>query len=297
MPVSAVIPVKDGARFIAGALDSLCNQGHVVSEILVVNNGSTDATAEIVLQYPDPRVRLLNSDIPNLPLSRNIGAAEAQSKWLYFLDADDRVLPGAVDRLLAVGEKSQDLAVVYGDYCRLDEAGKRIGSREILPNWRKPTGDMLSAFLTSNKMIVGAQIIQTDWFRRVGCFKPDIPFCEDWEFWCRMACHAKFEFVPDLVVLGYTMNRSSMSHYQTIPFSRFGPMLDAIFSNPDIATRPDCARMRQRAEASCLTYVCTEAVRMGAHRDAGRAFLRAIARDPKRLAQNSAKYLGAYLNL
>lgn len=297
MSISAIIPVKDGADFITGALDSLCNSDNAVAEILVVNNGSNDDTAEIVRQYPDSRVKLLHSDIANLPLSRNIGAEQATSPWLYFLDADDRVLPGALERLLEVGEKSPDLAVVYGDYCRLDESGNRIGNREILPNRRKPSGNVLDAFLTGNKTVVGAQIVRAKWFRRIGCFNPDIPFSEDWEFWCRMACHAEFEFVPDLVVLAYTMNSTSMSHNGTIPFSRFDPVLDAIFSNPIIAQRPDSVRLRQRAEASCLTYICTEAVRMGIHRDAGEAYVRAFARDPKRVVQNTAKYVGAYFNL
>lgn len=297
MSVSAIIPVKDGADFITGALDSLCRPGQAVTEIFVVNNGSTDRTAEIVQAYPDPRVTLLHSAIPNLPLSRNIGAEQATSPWLYFLDADDRLLPGALDRLLEVGEKSTETAVVYGDYCRLDESGNRIGKREILPKGRKPSGNVLDAFLTGNKTVVGAQIVRTEWFRRIGCFNPDIPFSEDWEFWCRMACHAEFEFVPDLIVLGYTMNSTSMSHYETIPFSRFHPVLDAIFSNPIIAERPDRKRLRQRAEASCLTYICTEAVRMGVHHKAGEAYVRAFTRDPKRVVQNTAKYVGAYFNL
>ncbi len=297
MTISAVIPVKDGARFIEGALDSLMRQGDLITEVIVVNNGSTDSTGEIVENYNDERVRLVNSDIPNLPLSRNIGASHATGEWLYFLDADDRVFEGALKRLLDARTEDASLAVIYGDYRRLTHDGKAFGERSILPSNRKPDGDVLAAFLTGNKMIVGSQIVRRDWFEQVGGFDPDIRFAEDWELWCRMANVAKFKFVPDLFVLGYTMQPQSMSHHQVLPFDRFKKVLDVIFQNPALADRSDLQSLRTKAEANCKAYICTEAVRMNSHGQAFKAYLQTIQHHPAGLPRNTAKYLGAYFGL
>jgi glycosyltransferase involved in cell wall biosynthesis len=297
MQISAIIPVKNGAAFIEGALDSLCAQGDLVGEIIVVNNDSTDETESVVAAYPDARVRQIFSDIPNLPLSRNIGSEQASGKYLYFLDADDRVFEGALDRLFKAAEENADYGVVYGDYCRLDLEGNQIGDRTILPKGRKPTGEVLRHFLTGNKMIVGAQLVRRDWFEKAGRFNRDLAFAEDWEFWCRMAERCKFLFVPDLVVLGYTMQPSSMTHYQTIPFEKFRPVLDTIFDQASVKRNADLLALRRQAEGNCRAFICTEAVRMGAHWDAFGAYVKAISSDPARFAKTTAKYLGAYAGL
>ncbi|MCV6576215.1 MAG: glycosyltransferase family 2 protein [Cohaesibacter sp.] len=301
MRISAIIPVKNGAPFIEGALDSLCRQGDLVGEIIVVNNDSSDETEQIVAAYPDARVRQIFSDIPNLPLSRNLGAEQARGDYLYFLDADDRVFDGSLKKFYDIAEQNPAYGVIYGDYCRLDVEGNVIGDRSRLPKGRKPSGDVLEAFLTGNKMIVGAQLVRRSSFEQVGRFNPDLAFAEDWDLWCRMAGQCQFLFVPDLVVLGYTMQPSSMSHYQTIPYEKFEPVLDAIFSHAQQhLERPDdldLVDLRRQAEGNCQAYICTEAVRMGAHGDAFVAYLKALAHDPARFLKTSAKYVGAYLGL
>ena len=88
-----------------------------------------------------------------------------------------------------------------------------------------------------------------------------------------------------------------MSHARTIPLSKFDIVLDKIYSNPAIAKRADAAQMRRKAEANCLSYISTEAVRIGAHGEAASAILKSARRDPSRLPVNLLKYAGAYLGL
>lgn len=295
--ISAIIPVKNGEAFIKEAIDSLLEQGEIVQEIVVVNNGSTDNTEGVVRAIDDARIKLVHSDIPNLPLSRNIGVDHSTGKWLYFLDADDRVFPGSLRALLEAAPDDPDYAVVYGDYQRLTHEGEPYGARSMLPHGRKPDGDVLSAFLTGNKMIVGSQIVRTDWFHKVGAFNPDIRFAEDWEFWCRMAANAKFKFVPGLTVLGYRMQPDSMSHHKVLSFEPFSNVMDVIFSQPVIANSVDAGNLRKRAETNCRAYICTEAVRTHAHASAFGAYLKALRHYPSDFFRTTGKYLGAYWGL
>ena len=295
--ISAIIPVKNGEDFIKEAIDSLVAQGEIVREIIIVNNGSTDGTETIVSNYPDDRIKLVHSDIPNLPLSRNIGVEHATCPWLYFLDADDRVYPGALQALLEAAPEEDGNAVVYGDYQRLSVDGVAFGPRGLLPDRRKPEGDVLSAFLTGNKMIVGSQIVRADWFRKLGGFNPAIRFAEDWEFWCRLAAAATFRFVPGLIVLGYRMQPTSMSHHKVLSFDQFQVVLDEIFSQPNILSNPKALSLRKRAETNCKAYICTEAVRTRAHLAAFKAYLRAMQHYPADALRTTGKYIGAYWGL
>ena len=99
-------------------------------------------------------------------------------------------------------------------------------------------------------MIVGSQIVRSDWFMRVGGFDQDIRFAEDWEFWCRLAAQSKFKFVPNLTVLGYRMQPESMSHHQVVPYERFLPVLDTIFSQPAVRVLPGISQLRRKAETN-----------------------------------------------
>ena len=93
------------------------------------------------------------------------------------------------------------------------------------------------------------------------------------------------------------MHTASMSHHKPLPLSKFEPVLDAIFANPRLAARSDLADLRRKAEAGALTYISTEAVRIGAHGDAVSAYRRALAADPAKAPLITAKYLGAYIGL
>lgn len=93
--ISVIVPVYNGAATVDRALDSVATQSYPPAEIIVVDDGSTDATAEIVERHAGP-LQLLRQHNQGVSVARNRGAAEAKGDWLAFLDADDVYLP---DRL------------------------------------------------------------------------------------------------------------------------------------------------------------------------------------------------------
>lgn len=101
--VSVVIPVYNAAPFVARAIDSALAQSYAPTEVLVIDDGSLDDTAQVVGNYPAP-VRLLRQPNAGPAAARNHGAREAQGEWLALLDADDLWLPSKLEQQMMYTE-------------------------------------------------------------------------------------------------------------------------------------------------------------------------------------------------
>jgi glycosyltransferase involved in cell wall biosynthesis len=133
--VSVVIPAKNVAAYVGETIVSALAQGEV-TEVIVVDDGSTDNTISIVRAIRDPRLRLMTNDSAGVSAARNLGARHASGEWLLFLDADDRMRPGAVAALLAAARGAPRAVLVYGDYNTIDSEGRQIGRRDLLKGRR-----------------------------------------------------------------------------------------------------------------------------------------------------------------
>lgn len=128
---SVIIPAYNAEAFIARAIDSVLTQTWPAHEILVVDDGSSDATAEVVARYGD-RVRYLRQDNAGVSAARNAGARAASGDWLAFLDADDWYYPDRLKRHAEWIEQDGSLDFLTGDYDYRRPDGSRIsGSMEL----------------------------------------------------------------------------------------------------------------------------------------------------------------------
>jgi glycosyltransferase involved in cell wall biosynthesis len=298
--VSVIMPVKNGARYIEEAIRSALDQGDNVVQLIVVDDASTDGTVGVVRAVGDPRIAIVPNRNRGLPAGRNTGAALATGEWLHFLDSDDRLRPSALGALLKAAAENPRAAVVYGDYERVDAAGRRIGNRAALRARRKPDGDVLAAILRGNFLVVGAQIVRHDAYRKAGGFDETLGYCEDWHFWCRVAAFAPFAHVPGRHILDYRIHGASMMHATPRPFADLMPAIDAVFGDERIVGRfssDQRAALRRAAEASMMTYVATEAIRLRAYGTAARSTARAIAQKPAGAPKVLAKVLGTFAGL
>jgi len=265
MNVSVIIPVKNGAPFIAEAVRSALAQAEVV-DVVVVDDGSVDETAKIVSGLRDPRVVLISGGRVGVSAARNRGFAEVikrrASSWVMFLDADDRLRSGAISKLLAAA--TGRCVAVYGDYERIDEQGRSIGRRGWLRGRNKPSGDILRALLSGNFIVNGGvMLMRRDAFQRVGGFDETLRYCEDWHGFCRLAALGPIPYV-DETVLEYRVHGSSAMMRGSIGFAQYQSALDRVFSDPLIVKRirPDeAARLAANAEAHLRTYLACQAVR------------------------------------
>ena len=295
--VSVLMPAWNVAPFIGAAMASVLRQTLPNLELLVVDDGSTDATAGIVQAQADFRVRLLRQANAGVSAARNLALAEARGQALLFLDADDMLAPDALARLAKALWRHPGAAAAAGPYAYVAEAAA-LADRPPPP--RRPrfaAGDMLERLLVENLFANGGHLLlRRDAVLAAGGFRPGLHYGEDWEYWVRICLQGPLAVAEgEAPVLLVRQRRGSAYHRMATDPRAFCPAMAAIFGNPALPVRLGVARLaalRLRAAAENEWIIGRELLRHG-QRQAGLARLRASLRaapSPKRAALLAAAH-------
>lgn len=208
MKVSVIIPARNAAGTIAETFQSLQAQTFTDWEAIVIDDGSTDATAEITQRHAaaDPRIRMIVGDAQGVSVARNRGLAEARHEWILFLDADDWIKPSHLQTMTAAIRKDPELAGAYCGYARVAEDGTEFAGQ----TWWEPV-DLFEQFARCCIWTVHATVVRKSVILEVGGFLPGWKTCEDWDLWLRIArTGARFAMVCENLAL-YRMRHGSAS--------------------------------------------------------------------------------------
>jgi glycosyltransferase involved in cell wall biosynthesis len=272
MRVGIVTPAWNMAPWIGGAIGSALAQTHTDWRMVVVDDGSTDATADVAAAFADDRLTLLRQPNAGVSAARNRGLAalDPSVDAVLFLDADDRLAPDALARLVAGLSTAPDAVAASGP-CAV--AGRTL---------RPPAGDLLEPLLQRNRFANGGHLL----IRRAATIEAG-PFClnlaygEDWDYTIRLALLGRFATAPGRAPVLHVAARPEGAYYRmaTDP-AAFTACLDVIFANPALLARLGPARLdvlRRHAEAECDWVIGRELIRHG-RRSAGRDWLRRSVR-------------------
>jgi Glycosyl transferase family 2 len=205
--VSVVIPTRDRAAMLATTLRSVLWQDDVDLEVIVVDDGSTDATPEVVPAAGDARVTHVRRDEPHgLAPARNLGAGRASGEWVGFVDDDDVWGPDKLARQLAAAAAADRGWVYVGAVA--------VGERLAIVSGKPPPAPeaVMAALPRSNPVPGGGSnvVMRRDLFERVGGFDERFSPCEDWELWGRVTRHGPPAAVPE-PLMGYRLHAGAMS--------------------------------------------------------------------------------------
>ncbi|MBK8901209.1 MAG: glycosyltransferase family 2 protein [Anaerolineaceae bacterium] len=199
LPVSIVMPAYNAAETIAEAIVSVQAQTMPHWELIVVDDGSTDETAAVVMDFAarDERVRLLRQANRGACAARNAGLKVVKHEWMMFFDADDLLLPHHLQRLTAVAASDPSLDAVHSGWARLTPDGAIFDEDAC-----QATGDLFDLLACRCVFPPLTCIVRHRLAVAVGGFDVNMRSNQDWDFWQRVArTGACFGRVPE--VLGY----------------------------------------------------------------------------------------------
>lgn len=188
--VSIFIPVYNGENYLAETLDSLLQQTFSRFEILIVNDGSTDATLQISKAYAqkDSRIRIVSHEVcRGLSAARNTGwrSSHYSSRYLMNHDSDDISFSKKLEYEVNFLERHSDIDAV-GCFCRyIDEEGRDIGFPPL--EWKPER--IRRSFGLLNSMAVSATLVRREVFHALNGFRGDFGGCDDYDFWSRALRH------------------------------------------------------------------------------------------------------------
>lgn len=186
--VSVLMPAYNAERFLGRAVESVLAQTHEDLELVVVDDGSTDRTFELLLEHArrDPRVRpLRNAQNLGIVRTRNRAFAEADPKSAFFaiMDSDDVCMPERLTLQLELLRARPDHALVGGNLILIDEADRELG-RRTYPASYEAICDVITRY---NPIAQPTATVRRSAIDAVGVYDARYPRCQDYDLWMRIA--------------------------------------------------------------------------------------------------------------
>jgi glycosyltransferase involved in cell wall biosynthesis len=203
--VSVIIPCYRQAHFLSDAIESALAQSYPSVEVLVIDDGSPDDTRAVAARYAG--VRYIEQEHGGLAAARNTGLAQSRGEFVVFLDADDRLLPGALHVNAALLLSNAALGFVAGASHFITRDGAKIET-DTRP-W--PTGDIYAALLRRNRIrMPGMVMFRRSVFDQAGLFDSSVDACADYDVYLRVSRLFPVAF-HDTSVAEYRRHADNMS--------------------------------------------------------------------------------------
>jgi glycosyltransferase involved in cell wall biosynthesis len=196
--VSVIIPNYNYGRFISRAIDGVMAQTYSNVEIIVVDDGSTDDSLEILTSYEKKGVKVIQQKNSGVSAARNNGAAKSNGEFIAFLDADDIWLPNKIERQLAAFTDKVGLVT-----CGMREFDSTSDKTLAYFTWNKTECNAHDLLLLDHPAVSGSAIVvRRSAFDAVKGFdeRKEMHASEDWEFCYRVSRVAKIAFLPEVLV-------------------------------------------------------------------------------------------------
>ena len=289
--ITVIVPAYNVAGLVLPCLASIMAQSFGAWQAIVVDDGSTDATADEVRTLDDPRISLVQQTNAGVSAARNHGLALAQGRFVMFLDGDDVLNPTAFARLAATLDTRDAAVAAFGTFLKILPGGAPYPDQKPLAQHRYPDGDVLEPMLRGNFLANGGHVlIRTAVARKLGGFDTQLRLSEDWEFWCRLAAEGDFAFIgTEPEVFSLRVRPGSSSGGLSVDWANHQPCLDTIGDNAAIRARfsaPAWHKLSRTMRASQMWECGRVNFTMRRFADARRLMLGALWLDlqPKRAA-------------
>jgi glycosyltransferase involved in cell wall biosynthesis len=276
--VSAVIPVHNGQDYVAEAVRSVLSQTRPVRECIVVDDGSTDGTPEVLERFGDS-IRVISQSQSGVSAARNRGAREAQGDLVAFLDHDDVWLAAKLELQLA--SMSSEHTMVVCALQVVDAGGAPIEIKRLDPIERLVHG-MLLFDGVSAPSCSSTGVVQRDRFLAMGGFDPALSMSADWDLLLRVLLEGRLAYLDEPLVR-YRVHGSNMSRHIDVMERDMRQAFGKAFAHP--ALPASIQGRRSQAYGRLYRMLAGSYQDVGEQRHALRALSMSLRHDPRLIAE------------
>ncbi len=281
--ISVIIPAYNAEKTIQETIESVLNQTFPDFELIIINDGSTDKTLEIISNLSDSRIKVFSFPNSGAQKSRNRGISLATGEYLSFIDADDLWTPEKLELQRKALKNNPEAGVAYSWTDYIDESG-----HVLYPGFhRSPQGDIYPFLLVKNYLENGSNpLINRQALSEIGGFDESLRGGQDWDLYLRLAARYKFVSVPRVQIL-YRLSPESISSNILRQESACLLVLSRAFSNAPTSLQS----IKKQSLSHLYFYLTLKALQKPLTRQKGmiaaRYFRLAIYYDPGLLRRRS----------
>ena len=245
--MSVIIPTFNRAHVLGRAIDSVLAQDYGPLEVVVVDDGSTDDTPDLLKGYAN-QIRVLTQPNQGVSSARNSGIRESLGRYIALLDSDDAWTPDKISHQMAFFEANADAMI-----CQTEEIWIRNG-RRVNPKvkHKKPSGMIFAPSLSLCLVSPSAVMMKRELLDKKGGFNPAFPVCEDYDLWLRITLDTPVFLIdaPCTVKYGGHADQLSASHSQDR--YRIAAMVNLLQAN--VLSDEQKAQTVKVLQKKCLVY-------------------------------------------
>jgi glycosyltransferase involved in cell wall biosynthesis len=202
--VSVVIPTYNTSNFLIKAIQSVINQTYKNWELIIVDDGSTDQTRQIVeeFQKKDSRIKYFFQNNKGQGAARNLGIKNANGVYIAFLDSDDEFFENKLERVMSYFVKDKNIAFIYSDASIIgDNLYQKRRSEVVTPY----SGEIYKKLLFNNFITTSTVVVKKEVLQNCGLFDESdlLRNFEDYDLWLRIAKKYKIEYIPEVLTKYY----------------------------------------------------------------------------------------------
>lgn len=268
--VSALVRAYNREKYIAQTIQSILRQTFQDFEIVVVDDGSTDSTKQVVAGFSDPRIRYFSQRNQGQTVAMNTGVREACGEYLAILDSDDLWLPTMLETAVRVLDTAPGAGLFSARASAIDENGDPLP--QLLGCPIKYHDQPMKSLLYGDSVSPATILIRRSCFGKVGLFDEALNGAEDWEMWIRIARHYQILFYDGVLakyrfhLSNYTGTRANVKHILDVRLK----VLDKTFADP---TLPELiASIKPLAYRNVYLELGLRSLTIGAWSDSSRYF-------------------------
>ncbi|MBE9192372.1 glycosyltransferase family 2 protein [Gloeocapsopsis crepidinum LEGE 06123] len=284
--VTVIVPAYNAEQTIVATIASVQQQTYQDWELIVINDGSSDRTLELLKRIREPRMRVYHYSNAGVSVARNRGIALAQGELIAFLDADDLWSADKLELQAAALQQYPHAAVAYSWTYFMNATATTIHAAPGV--WFE--GDVYQQLLVRNFLYSGSNpLVRRDALVLVGGFEPTLTHGEDWELFVRLAAVVQFVVVPVGQVF-YRQSSTSASAQVDLMEQRLLLVIDSVFS----AAPPQFLSLKSHCLANLYQYLTglhlAQATNLEDVQQAGKKLEIAVRLSPKILLNQTTQY-------